>query len=203
MNTTPSMTFTEAMANVFNTTKDYSNYSGRARRSEFWYTTLICTVMSLAIDGIGYLVESVWEENGFVSTVFTVAAVYFFIANYSCLCRRMHDIGRNCLLPGLTLSFAIVAFFSLMLSQNAFGKLACIVFSTITLFLLVLFCISAPKTASRARTATATPTNMLTPTTTRSLTTNFGRNTATRCWKTQSDKKEEKTAKKRNIVLWI
>lgn len=137
MNTTPSMTFTEAMANVFNTTKAYSNYSGRARRSEFWYTTLICTVMSLAIDGIGYLVESVWEENRFVSTVFTVAAVYFFIANYSCLCRRMHDIGRNCLLPGLTLSFAIVAFFSLMLSQNAFGKLACIVFSTITLFLLV------------------------------------------------------------------
>ena len=141
MNTTPSMTFAEALANVFNTTKAYGNYRGRARRSEFWYTTLICTIMSLAVDGIGYLVESVWEINGFVKTMFTVCSAYFLIANYSCLCRRMHDIGRSCLLPGLTLSFAIVAFISLMLTQNTIGKWTCIVFSAITFLLLayVLF----------------------------------------------------------------
>ena len=94
MNTTPSMTFAEALANVFNTTKAYSNYRGRARRSEFWYTTLICTIMSLAVDGIGYLVESAWEINGFVRPMFTVVSAYFLIANYSCLCRR--PLSRLC-----------------------------------------------------------------------------------------------------------
>lgn len=141
MNTKHRMTFLEALKSVFNIYKGYSYYKGRARRSEFWYTTLICTIMSFTVDGIGYLVESLWEINGFVRTMFTVVSAYFLIANYSCLCRRMHDIGRSCLIPGLTLSFAIAAFTSLMLSQNAICRLACIVLSAITFLLLayVLF----------------------------------------------------------------
>ncbi len=141
MNIRHRITFTEALKSVFNISKGYSCYKGRARRSEFWYTTLICIIMSLAVDGIEYFVESVWEISGFVRTMFTVVSAYFLIANYSCLCRRMHDIGRSCLLPGLTLSFAIVAFISLVLSQNTMGNWICIVLSAITLLLLayVLF----------------------------------------------------------------
>ena len=136
MNTTPRTTFAEALLNVLNISKGYRSYKGRARRSEFWYTTLICAVMSAVIDGLGYWAEQNWGYSSGKRILFDIAGAYFMIVNYSCLCRRMHDIGRSCLLPGLTLASCIATLVCLMLQGNAIADTLCVVFGVITALLL-------------------------------------------------------------------
>lgn len=136
METTPSMTLSEAFRNVFNAKKNYSNYTGRARRSEFWYTTLICVVMLTVFDCLFNFIEKTWGQSKATTLVDIFIFSYFCITNYSCLCRRMHDIGRSCLFPGLTLTVALVAFTCLLFSKNAAMNTACTVFTAVAALLL-------------------------------------------------------------------
>lgn len=136
-NATPKMTFTQALSNVFNILKGYGSYNGRARRSEFWYTTLICVVMSVIIDCLDYLVEQKCGYSDNRRILFDLVSAYFLIVNYSCLCRRMHDIGRSSLLPGIMLASCIAAFACLLFGENAVATTLCAVLSVISAALLV------------------------------------------------------------------
>ena len=136
MKTTPSMTLMDVLEKLSNV-QNCSNYAGRARRSEFWYTTLICVVMSLACDCVFYFLEEKWGANKVTGFMDTALGAYFCLTNYSCLCRRMHDINRSCLFPGLTLSFAIVSFVCLIYPKNTVAEVLCIIFTSITALLLI------------------------------------------------------------------
>lgn len=46
------MTFTQAISSVF---KNYANFNGRARRSEFWFFELFTLIISAVVNLIDYL----------------------------------------------------------------------------------------------------------------------------------------------------
>lgn len=85
----PSMTFTEALENFF---PNIANYSGRARRSEFWWVYLAGL--------LAYIVLHFILPNGLLSIVRLGLMLSLYV-------RRMHDIGRDwktllwMLLPGI------------------------------------------------------------------------------------------------------
>lgn len=137
MNTTPRTTFIEALSKVLNISKGYNSYKGRARRSEFWYTTLICTIMSAVIEGLSNWAEQKWGYSSGRRIIFDIVGVYFLIVNFSCLCRRMHDIGKSCLLPILTLAACLATLICLISEGNAITRTLCIVFAVITTALLI------------------------------------------------------------------
>ena len=82
--------------------KNYTNFSGRARRSEFWFFMLFHFIIMLAtmllaifFDGVT-LVE---DDPDFVESVSLIlAGIYVaavFIPTLAVTARRLHDIGKS------------------------------------------------------------------------------------------------------------
>ena len=73
------MGFIEAIQTVFS---KYAVFSGRARRSEYWYFALFCYVISFIL--------------GYVSQTFNwVFLIATFVPQLAVGVRRMHDSGRS------------------------------------------------------------------------------------------------------------
>ncbi len=94
------MTFKEAVTHVF---QNYANFSGRARRSEYWYFTLFSALVTGVLGGLaaasGERLETVFRGlSGLVS-------LGLFIPGLAVCWRRLHDIGKSgacyflCLIP--------------------------------------------------------------------------------------------------------
>ncbi len=79
----------EAVISVFN---NYANFSGRARRSEYWYFCLFSGIVTAVLSTLAGN-----PENG--RNIFTVLASLFsivvFIPNLAVIWRRLHDIGKS------------------------------------------------------------------------------------------------------------
>ena len=79
------MSFSEAISSVFS---KYADFSGRARRSEYWYfclaNFLITTVLSLLSKG-----------GGFFRIVEIIYSLAVLIPGLAVLWRRLHDIGKS------------------------------------------------------------------------------------------------------------
>lgn len=151
METTPRMTFFEALLKVFNVKRNYSYYRGRARRSEFWYTTLVCIVMLAIIDGFGYMAEQKLGYNSNTRIILDIASAYFLIVNYSCLCRRMHDIGRSNFFPGLALSFAVASLACFIFWQHPVTETICYILFAVTILLLAYTLFLCTKDSDRGK----------------------------------------------------
>jgi uncharacterized membrane protein YhaH (DUF805 family) len=67
--------------------KNYAKFSGRARRSEFWYFTLFNTIITYALVYIGYSINS-----PFLSTIYSLAVL---IPSLAVGVRRMHDVDKS------------------------------------------------------------------------------------------------------------
>ena len=76
------MSFTTAIKTCF---QKYVDFSGRARRSEYWYFSLFTTLLSM-VAGILFGAESI-----FVS----LASLAVFLPGLAVTCRRLHDIGKS------------------------------------------------------------------------------------------------------------
>ena len=74
--------------------KQYADFSGRARRSEYWYFALfnmifaICAmildnVLGIALEGIGY------------GPLYLLYVLAMFIPGVAVLVRRLHDVGKS------------------------------------------------------------------------------------------------------------
>ena len=79
------MTFTQAVQSVF---AQYATFSGRARRSEFWFFALF-----------NYVVGGVLGVLGRYLTLFSILsslyALAVFIPGLAVVWRRLHDIGKG------------------------------------------------------------------------------------------------------------
>ncbi len=79
-----SMGFSQAVKSVFS---NYANFSGRARRSEYWYFVLFSLIISL------------------IPIVNLIVGLISFIPGIAVCVRRLHDIGKSgwwlllCLIP--------------------------------------------------------------------------------------------------------
>ena len=79
------MKFMDAVKSVFS---KYATFSGRARRSEYWYFFLFNFIVSLVISAIVGAAEGL----AFLSTLWSLAVL---IPNLAVSWRRMHDIGKS------------------------------------------------------------------------------------------------------------
>ena len=81
------MSFSEAVKSVFN---KYATFSGRARRSEYWYFILLQIIVSIVFSlvwsfvnqNVGQILDGVW----------TLATL---VPSLSVMWRRLHDIGKS------------------------------------------------------------------------------------------------------------
>ena len=83
------MTFSEAVKTCLG--DKYATFSGRATRSEYWYSVLFGHLLALLIISIGTIVESP-ELIIVLSSVLTLALL---IPGLAVCVRRLHDTGRS------------------------------------------------------------------------------------------------------------
>ncbi|MFY7888883.1 MAG: DUF805 domain-containing protein [Spirosomataceae bacterium] len=65
--------------------KKYATFTGRSRRSEYWYYTLVTTIISAALGIFG-------DFGTYLSIVYALAT---FIPGIAVSVRRLHDIGKT------------------------------------------------------------------------------------------------------------
>ena len=100
------MSFSESISSVFS---KYATFSGRARRSEFWYFYLFQLIISL---GLTFL--SRWDSNfKYIQIVFGLA---IFVPYMAVTVRRLHDIGKS----GWTLLWFMVPWFLIIMLLTLF-----------------------------------------------------------------------------------
>ena len=79
------MQFMEAVKSVFS---KYATFSGRARRSEYWYFFLFCFIVNLVLSALIGAAEGL----AFLSTLWSLATL---VPTWAVSWRRMHDIGKS------------------------------------------------------------------------------------------------------------
>lgn len=73
------LNFSEAISRFF---RDYVNFSGRASRSEFWYSMLVFYIVSALTSALNEFIYAIWV----LATVIPLIAV---------TTRRLHDLNRS------------------------------------------------------------------------------------------------------------
>lgn len=79
-----SMNFGEAVASFF---RNYVNFSGRASRSEFWYSYLFIIVVAVLMG-----IVDIFVGNEVVSSLWNLAVL---LPTLAMTARRLHDINRS------------------------------------------------------------------------------------------------------------
>lgn len=89
------MSLMQATSNVF---KNYANFNGRARRSEYWYFYLFNVLVSIAVWILGAIITAISQA---AAGLFITPAILFLyslatiIPNLAVTCRRLHDVGKS------------------------------------------------------------------------------------------------------------
>ena len=68
---------------------NYANFSGRARRSEYWFYTLCSFLISVVLQVIDFLIGF---EDGLIVNIYSLAV---FIPALAVFVRRLHDVGKS------------------------------------------------------------------------------------------------------------
>lgn len=71
----------------FKVLQNYATFSGRARRSEYWYFFLFNMIISFVLGVIGGLTEMI-----FLGNIYSLAVL---IPGIAVGVRRMHDVGKS------------------------------------------------------------------------------------------------------------
>lgn len=83
------MSMVEAVKSVFG---QYATFTGRARRSEYWYFTLFNFLVSLAISLLSALILRGEGSLSFLSGIWALAT---FVPSLAVSIRRLHDTGKS------------------------------------------------------------------------------------------------------------
>lgn len=81
------MGFGEAIQSVFS---KYATFSGRARRSEYWYFVLLQVIVTAVLNGLYSATES-----AVFSVLLLLSGLVTLVPGIAVFWRRMHDIGRS------------------------------------------------------------------------------------------------------------
>ena len=77
---------------------NYANFSGRARRSEYWYFALANLLIFMVLFGLAFAVGGGMESAGsgmIFMTLYALYALFVIIPSISVLVRRLHDTGKS------------------------------------------------------------------------------------------------------------
>ncbi|PGH39439.1 MAG: hypothetical protein CRN43_09080 [Candidatus Nephrothrix sp. EaCA] len=73
--------------------RNFANFSGRARRKEYWYFVLFSFIFGL---GIIIILRIALEMNGdILAILFLLYALATFIPGLAVTVRRLHDVGKS------------------------------------------------------------------------------------------------------------
>lgn len=101
----------------------YATFSGRSRRSEYWWFYLFTVIVSIVSAGIDALLNMVFD-NGF-GVVGLVAGLALLLPTWAVTVRRLHDTGRTgwwVLLPLVpTLALVVMGFVAVFVLVLNFG----------------------------------------------------------------------------------
>ena len=81
------MGFGEAIQSVFS---KYATFSGRARRSEYWYFVLLQVIVTAVLNGLYSATESVA-----FSAILVLFDLALLLPSLAVCWRRLHDIGKS------------------------------------------------------------------------------------------------------------
>lgn len=74
--------------------KNYANFSGRARRREYWLFLLFNFIIFLILGFIGEFINEYTETNeGFI--LVGIYGLFIIIPHLACVVRRLHDINKS------------------------------------------------------------------------------------------------------------
>ncbi len=115
------MSFSQAVSSVL--LNKYATFSGRARRSEYWwwylFVSLVFVVAGILDRAIGLTYSDLTIGGGWIATI---ALIVFLIPNLAVSVRRLHDTGRSgwWLLIGLVpvIGFFVLLYFFVLDSEN-------------------------------------------------------------------------------------
>jgi len=82
---------------------NYANFSGRARRKEYWMFTLVYAIILIACTVVDNVLGTVFMMDagplGEISIgygwVYTICALVHFIPGIALVVRRLHDLGKS------------------------------------------------------------------------------------------------------------
>jgi len=72
--------------------KQYVDFSGRARRTEYWMFVLMNLLFSITLGLIDYLMGTMVMGSGILSGLYSLAVL---IPSLAVIARRLHDIGKS------------------------------------------------------------------------------------------------------------
>ena len=88
---TQSPTGLSILNNYTTVLKNFADFNGRARRSEYWYFFLVNVLVSISFNVIGMALGGS-TFVGLLSTLFTLAVL---VPSVAVAVRRMHDVGKS------------------------------------------------------------------------------------------------------------
>jgi uncharacterized membrane protein YhaH (DUF805 family) len=106
--------------------RDYANFSGRARRSEYWHFALFSMIFSVVAMIIDHILGTTFKMDSFndVHVVMPYGYVYLLyslvvmIPGLAVTVRRLHDVGKSgwflliCLIPLIGAIWLLVLLFT-------------------------------------------------------------------------------------------
>lgn len=104
------MTFTQAVRSVLG---NYATFSGRARRSEYWWFYLFTVLVSVVAAGVDALLNTMFDNA--IGIVGTVTSLALLLPSLAVTARRLHDTGRTgwwMLLPAVLLLVTVMVAFA-------------------------------------------------------------------------------------------
>lgn len=78
---------------VRSTLSQYAGFSGRARRSEFWFFQLFSVIVSIVATALDALIGS--DLGGGTGVVSLIVSLGLLLPSLAVFWRRMHDTGRT------------------------------------------------------------------------------------------------------------
>jgi uncharacterized membrane protein YhaH (DUF805 family) len=87
----PTMGFGEAIASFF---RGYGQFSGRARRSEFWFATLFVSGVGFVLAVLGGIFDPN-AEGGILTFLYALWILGLAIPNLAIASRRLHDADAS------------------------------------------------------------------------------------------------------------
>jgi len=77
--------------------KKYATFTGRARRSEYWYYTLFYFIIFVVLAAVGYLLDNATGDGVFLwyRTLTGLFSLALLLPSLAVAVRRLHDTGRS------------------------------------------------------------------------------------------------------------
>ena len=150
------------LQDFLNALKNYTNFSGRARRREFWAFSIGAALISAVValiaivltGGYGQVDRTPWGISYHALGVIVAAIVIFICPVLSVTVRRLHDTGHSALWIAFLVAFYVAMFFSSVIGDYGDGTgiftalsfaLGFVTFILFVTNFILLFCADSQK----------------------------------------------------------